>query len=230
MNTSSRRGMRLASAALVLSTAVASIGTAYADARGPDRYPDRPPLGTTRSDPNHQGRTQDRAPFGTVRSDSRRYDERRDTRRHDYVIHRGRPYAVPPGRVHRYRDVIVIRPYGHHYPGYGTYHSDASAYKWLAFTAITLAILNNMNEAQQRAYEQAQVRATTAPVGERIIWNSGDASGSVTTVRDGVSTAGRYCREFQQTVTIGGRREQAYGTACRQPDGTWEVISTGSAP
>jgi triosephosphate isomerase len=37
--------------------------------------------------------------------------------------------------------------------------------------------------------------------------------------------AGRYCREFQQTVTIGGRTEQAYGTACMQPDGAWEVIS-----
>jgi len=39
---------------------------------------------------------------------------------------------------------------------------------------------------------------------------------------------GRYCREFLQEVVIGGRKEQAYGTACRQPDGSWEVISTGA--
>jgi surface antigen len=25
-------------------------------------------------------------------------------------------------------------------------------------------------------------------------------------------------------VTIGGKAESAYGTACRQPDGTWKVI------
>ena len=52
-------------------------------------------------------------------------------------------------------------------------------------------------------------------------------SGIVTPVRDGTDTAtGSYCREFQQTVTIGGKAEQAYGTACRQPDGTWKVIGS----
>jgi surface antigen len=71
------------------------------------------------------------------------------------------------------------------------------------------------------------VRATTAPIGDRIIWNDSGASGSVTAVRDGTSTQGRYCREFQQQVTVGGRTEQAYGTACQQPDGAWEIVSTG---
>jgi hypothetical protein len=221
-----RRGTRLLPAALAITTAVTGIGTAHADFRSSDRSQERPPLGTVRSDAHPPNRYQERGPLGTLPAESRRPV----ARRHDYVMHRGRPYNVPPDRVYRYRNVIVVRPYGHRYPGYGHYRSDASAYKWLAFTAITLAILNNMNEAQQRAYEQAQVRATTAPVGEKIIWNNGGASGSVTTIRDGVSTAGRYCREFQQTVTIGGKTQQAYGTACRQPDGSWEVVSTGSEP
>ena len=34
---------------------------------------------------------------------------------------------------------------------------------------------------------------------------------------------GIYCREFQQTVTIGGVVQEAFGQACRQPDGTWEI-------
>jgi len=34
---------------------------------------------------------------------------------------------------------------------------------------------------------------------------------------------GIYCREFQQTVTIGGETQKAFGQACRQPDGTWEI-------
>jgi|SRR5579863_7240893 len=31
------------------------------------------------------------------------------------------------------------------------------------------------------------------------------------------------CREFQTTVTIEGKRQEAVGTACRQPDGSWHV-------
>lgn len=29
------------------------------------------------------------------------------------------------------------------------------------------------------------------------------------------------CREYQQSVIIDGTARQAYGIACRQPDGTW---------
>jgi hypothetical protein len=135
--------------------------------------------------------------------------------------------VVPAPRIRHYRDVVVVRPYGHLYSGYGRYQTDDSAYKWLSFTAITLKALDVLNEAQERAHEEAQIRATAAPIGERIIWNDGGATGSVTAVREGTSTQGRYCREFQQAVTVGGRTEQAYGTACQQPDGSWEIVSTG---
>ena len=33
------------------------------------------------------------------------------------------------------------------------------------------------------------------------------------------------CREFTQTVYIDGRPEQAMGVACRQPNGTWRIVS-----
>lgn len=142
------------------------------------------------------------------------------------VIRDGRVFA-PRARTRFYRKVIIVRPYGHWYHGYGFYLRDDDAYKWLALTAITLAVLNYLNVHQQRTYENAQIQATTAPVGTTIHWNDGNASGAVTTTRDGTSSDGRYCREFQQTVTVGGRKEQAYGTACQQPDGTWQVISSG---
>ena len=32
------------------------------------------------------------------------------------------------------------------------------------------------------------------------------------------------CREFQQTITIGGTTQEAYGTTCLQPDGSWKVM------
>ena len=154
--------------------------------------------------------------------------EKRSQHKPNVVIHRGPAHAVRSDRIRHYRDVIVVRPYGHWYPGYGGYRLDNDAFKWLSFTAITLKILDNLNEQQQREHEAAQIKATQAEVGETIIWNKSGASGSVTVLRDGTSTAGRYCREFQQEVTIGRKREVAYGTACRNPDGSWEVVSTGS--
>jgi surface antigen len=38
------------------------------------------------------------------------------------------------------------------------------------------------------------------------------------------TSAGTYCREFSTTAVIDGERETVYGTACRQPDGSWQSI------
>ncbi len=131
--------------------------------------------------------------------------------------------TVVHSRSYVHRGVAVYRPHGHYYHGYGHYHDDDDAWKWLAFTAITLKVLDNLNEEQQRQHEAAQVEAATAPVGQPITWDDGNASGSVTTTRQGQDAAGNQCREFQQEVTIGGQAEQAYGTACLQPDGSWKI-------
>lgn len=73
---------------------------------------------------------------------------------------------------------------------------------------------------------QAENNALSAPVGEEIHWNNPNTghSGYVETVREGQSTAGRYCREYQHTIMVGGQQQQAYGTACQQPDGSWEIV------
>ncbi|HPF78229.1 MAG TPA: RT0821/Lpp0805 family surface protein [Alphaproteobacteria bacterium] len=75
----------------------------------------------------------------------------------------------------------------------------------------------------QRANEQAH----SAPIGETITWNNPESgnSGSVVTTRDGTNQQGRYCREYQQTIYVGGQQETGYGIACQQPDGTWEIAS-----
>lgn len=33
-----------------------------------------------------------------------------------------------------------------------------------------------------------------------------------------------YCREYSTTIVVDGRTQPAYGTACQQPDGTWEAV------
>lgn len=60
---------------------------------------------------------------------------------------------------------------------------------------------------------------------ETTQWNNPDSgnSGSMTPTRTYQQTAGQYCREYQQTVMIGGQEQMAYGTACRQPDGSWLI-------
>lgn len=94
----------------------------------------------------------------------------------------------------------------------------------LGATAATLAILDDLDARQRRLNETAQAHALSANVGERIVWEDGSATGSVTTVRLGTDSAGRQCREYRQTVTIGDKTESAHGTACRRSDGSWQVV------
>lgn len=37
------------------------------------------------------------------------------------------------------------------------------------------------------------------------------------------NTGDRYCREYTTNNYIGGRPARSYGTACMQPDGSWEI-------
>ncbi|MBO9506691.1 hypothetical protein [Thalassospira sp. A3_1] len=47
----------------------------------------------------------------------------------------------------------------------------------------------------------------------------------MTPTRTWQNTAGRYCREYTATTVIGGKQQQSYGTACMQPDGSWQIVS-----
>lgn len=60
-----------------------------------------------------------------------------------------------------------------------------------------------------------------------ITWNNPQTGnyGSVTPIHTYEPEPDRYCREFQQQVVIGGKLQDAYGTACRQPDGSWEIVA-----
>ena len=84
----------------------------------------------------------------------------------------------------------------------------------------------SMDEVDRMRAEQAYGQAQNAPLNETIAWDNPNTGnyGTVTPVREGTRpSTGEYCREFQQTVVIGGQQEDAYGVACRQPDGSWEI-------
>src|SRR6266700_6282889 len=84
---------------------------------------------------------------------------------------------------------------------------------------------NMLDQRDKRMAAEAQQRALeSAPTGKPVAWTNPDTghSGTVTPTRTYHSGNG-YCREFQNDVIIGGKSEKAYGTACRQPDGSWKV-------
>ncbi len=83
-----------------------------------------------------------------------------------------------------------------------------------------------VDDEDKRRAAAAEKKAYTAPVGQQITWNDpkNGNSGTITPVRDGYAANGAYCREFQQTATIGGQQQQVFGKACQQPDGSWKVV------
>lgn len=82
------------------------------------------------------------------------------------------------------------------------------------------------NRAVSRWEQEAAYRAFEhTPSGQPVEWRDPDSRnyGSYTPQRTYRTTQGTYCREYSQFVVIDGREERAYGTACRQPDGTWQI-------
>jgi surface antigen len=86
------------------------------------------------------------------------------------------------------------------------------------------SVLDDMD--RQYAATSAYRGLEYEPSGASSEWYNPDSgnSGSITPTHTYRAASGAYCREFTQTVTIDGWSERAYGTACRQPDGSWRII------
>jgi len=77
---------------------------------------------------------------------------------------------------------------------------------------------------------QAQVAATEAlndaEEGESVSWANPESGneGSYTPTESFETSEGLRCREFTQTIAVGGEEEDTVGTACKQPDGSWQIV------
>jgi surface antigen len=90
------------------------------------------------------------------------------------------------------------------------------------------AVGNVLDQNDRRyANQTAQNALEKAPAGKATTWKNPDTgnSGSVTPTRTYQTSNGSYCREYQQEITIDGKPQRSYGTACRQPDGSWKVVN-----
>lgn len=86
----------------------------------------------------------------------------------------------------------------------------------------------NLDEQDQaRMKRTAGKSLENSPTGTTSAWKNPDSGnkGTITPTRTYKSPDGEYCREYTSTVTVGGQTEKAYGTACRKPDGSWQIVS-----
>jgi surface antigen len=81
---------------------------------------------------------------------------------------------------------------------------------------------------RQDSYEAARAERTAIesnPDGRYSRWdnpNNGNYGYTVPS-RTYETSPGQYCREYETTIVVGGRAQSGYGTACRQPDGSWRI-------
>lgn len=65
------------------------------------------------------------------------------------------------------------------------------------------------------------------PDRETITWNDPQqgANYQVTPTKTARTSSGEYCREYIAKATVGNKVVDTYGTACRQPDGSWKLVN-----
>lgn len=94
----------------------------------------------------------------------------------------------------------------------------------LAGAYIGGAIGKNMDETDRLKTQAAIERNKT---NQASTWHNPD-TGATYTVKPKKTyqrANNQYCREYTMTADIAGKKQQTYGTACRQPDGSWKVQS-----
>ncbi len=89
---------------------------------------------------------------------------------------------------------------------------------------------NQIGESLDRADRHEMERTTQRalehnPTDTSAAWTNPDTGnyGSVTPTRT-YYASNKPCREYTQSVTIGGQQETVVGNACRETDGTWRVV------
>jgi surface antigen len=86
------------------------------------------------------------------------------------------------------------------------------------------SIGKNMDD-QDRANMQAALERNRS--NQSSEWRNPDSGTSyqVTPQTAYRGSGGQPCREYTTTASIGGKRQQVYGTACRQADGSWQTVA-----
>lgn len=89
------------------------------------------------------------------------------------------------------------------------------------------AFIGNKLGQSMDASDKAKMNAAfeNNSVGQPAYWQNSNTGASYTvTPTQNVTVGGnQYCREYRTVAVVAGKKQQVYGTACRQPDGSWQV-------
>jgi len=78
-----------------------------------------------------------------------------------------------------------------------------------------------MDEGDQACTGQVLERVADQ---DTVAWRNPDTGTEYRVTPTRTYEAGeRFCREYRTEATVGGQRQTVYGTACRNPDGSWEM-------
>jgi surface antigen len=81
----------------------------------------------------------------------------------------------------------------------------------------------SLDEADELRAAYALERNKT---GQTSTWVNPDTGAQITVqpTRTFQEPSGQYCREYKTEIIVDGKKQEAYGTACRQPDGQWKIV------
>jgi len=97
----------------------------------------------------------------------------------------------------------------------------------LAGAAIGNSIGKSLDAQDKMMLERSSHKALEyGSSGSQTEWRNPDSGnyGYITPSKAYRDGAGAYCREYTQVIVIGDKEEKAYGRACRQPDGQWQIV------
>ncbi len=93
--------------------------------------------------------------------------------------------------------------------------------------AIGNSIGGSLDSADMAAYNNTSRHALEeGRSGQAQPWKNPDTGnyGSVTPSNSYKNSSGQYCREYTQTIVVGGKKQSGHGTACRESDGSWQIV------
>ena len=87
------------------------------------------------------------------------------------------------------------------------------------------AIGRELDQGALKAAREAEFRALEfGRTGTPVPWRKGPVYGEVVPgARYQVNTFS--CRDYTHTIVVDGQKQSARGTACRQPNGTWQPVT-----
>lgn len=113
----------------------------------------------------------------------------------------------------------------------GSQIGSGSGQLWATGAGVLLGAFlgGEIGKSLDRADRQAMGQTTYSALesgqsNQAVRWQNPDTGHYGTVTPYPAYQQGNYnCREYTQTVYIDGRSETARGTACRQPDGSWQI-------